>query len=172
EGLAAADETKGVDMAEKRPTVLTVMGILNIVLGSLFLLCNLCGGVVVLMMASGSKMFEVQGIDVFGDMWNFMKREVPAYPAITFGSLALNLVVDILLLIAGIGLLNVRSWGRVLSLIYSVITILMQIGMAIFTIAIVNPATARWSDDFARRLGGRLPPGAMSGDSTLNAILS
>jgi hypothetical protein len=148
------------------------MGILNIVFGSLFLICTLCGGIGLLMMMNSSSMFAVNGVNVLGDMWDYLKREVPAYPAITIGSLLAGLVLNIVLLVAGIGLLNMKNWGRVLSLIYSVISIVEQIGMLIFTLAFVNPATQRWQQDFLRRVGGRLPPGAMSSDSSLSNVLS
>jgi hypothetical protein len=157
-------------MVTKRPTVLTVMGILNIILGSLFLLCTLCTGIFVLMMVNRSSIFDVRGVNVLGDMWDYMKREVPAYPAVTIGSVVEGLLADTLLVIAGIGLLNMQSWGRVLSIIYSVTTILMQVFTLIFTLAYVNPATERWQQDFARRVGGGIPAGGMGGDSTLNNI--
>ena len=48
-------------MARKRPTVLTVMGILNIVIGGLFLVCNLCAGIFLLVLVGGN----LQG--AFGD---------------------------------------------------------------------------------------------------------
>ena len=159
-------------MARPRPTTVTVMGILNIIFGSLFLLCTICGGVLVLMMMNSSSMFAINGVNVLGDMWDYLKREVPAYPAITIASLVAGLILNVLLLVAGIGLLNMQNWGRVLSLVYSVISIIDQIAMLIFTIAYVNPATQRWQQDFARRMGARLPPGSLSGDSTFNNITS
>src|SRR5690349_13696963 len=114
-------------MARKRPAVVTVMGILNIVLGSLFLLCNLCGGVMLLVFlgtsAQGGGPFP-GGVNPIADMWAFMGREVPAFPAVSIGELVLNFILCACLIISGIGLLNMRGWARVLALIYSVITIL------------------------------------------------
>jgi hypothetical protein len=152
------------------------MGILNIVFGSLFLLCTICGGVGLLMMMSDSSMFTINGVNVLSDMWNYLKREVPAYPAVTIASLVAGLILNVVLLVAGIGLLNMQGWGRVLSLVYSVVSIIDQIAMLIFTIAYVNPATQRWQQDFAQRMarqmGGRIPQGGLGGDSTFNNILS
>jgi hypothetical protein len=139
------------------------MGILNIVFGSLFLLCTVCGGALLLMMLGNSSMFQIGGVNPVQDMWDFVKREIPAYPAIAIGSLVAGLVLNALLLISGIGLLNMQNWARVLALIYSVITIIEQIGSLIFTIAYVNPVMTRWEADFHRRFAGRLPPGGMGG---------
>jgi hypothetical protein len=163
-------------MTPKRPTALTVMGILNIVFGSLGLVCSLCAGIGYLFMLSNSPLLNLKagGVNVnpFTDQWEFMKREVPGYPAFMIGGLVEGLIGGTLLLIAGIGLLKVQSWGRVLSLLYALLTIVAQIFSLIFTLAYVNPAMQRWQQDFVRRFGGQLPPGGGLGEDSMfnNAI--
>ncbi len=160
-------------MARQRPAAVTVMGILNIVFGSLGLLCYICGGIGLLMLFNSNALNLPGGINPFEDMKVFMSREVPAYWPIAIGQIVLGFIMSILLLVAGIGLLNMGGWARVLSIIYSIITILMQIGGLIFTLAYVNPAMERWQQQFMGRVGGRLPPGAMGGaDSTFNNLTS
>jgi hypothetical protein len=144
-------------MARKRPTVLTVMGVLNIVFGGLGLACYLCVGLgLVLLFASvgGAGGAFPGGINPIADMWDFMKRDVPGFAAISIGQILLSFVMSIILVVAGIGLLIMKPWGRVLSICYSIVTILAQIGALVFQLAIVNPATQRWAQDFVRRHGG------------------
>jgi hypothetical protein len=158
-------------MKRVRPTSVTVMGILNIVFGSLSLLCMVCMGISLLVLSSPDMLRLPNGVNPVADMWDFMKREIPGYVAITIGSLVLGLIMSILLLTAGIGLLNMQNWARVMSILYSIVTVLTQLGSLIFTLAFVNPATARWQADFIRRQVGMLPPGAdLGGNSALNNI--
>ena len=157
-------------MARPRPTSVTVMGILNIVFGSLLLLCGVCAGVLVLLMLGNNSMFNVGGVNPVRELMDGIKREIPAYPAVIIASTVGGLILNALLIVAGIGLLKMQGWARVLSIIYSVITILEQIGMLIFTIAIVNPAMSRVEHELERRFAGRLPPGAMGGDSMAQNI--
>ncbi len=162
-------------MARKRPTVLTVMGILNIVLGSLFLLCGLCGGVFLLAAFGGAldaKMFP-GGVNPLSDMWNFMKAEVPGFAVFTIAEMVVSMVLSVTLVVAGIGLLGFRNWGRVLSILYGIVTIVVKVGSLVFAIAVVNPATARWQQDFQRRHGGAAGMGQQNmGDSYMNNISS
>jgi hypothetical protein len=159
-------------MAGRRATVLTVMGILNIVFGSLFMLCNLCAAVGLMFLFSSSSLFALPGFNVGPDMLEFMKQEVPAYVPVTVSHVVLSLILDIVLLVSGIGLLNVQRWGRALALIYCVVSIPMQLGITVFTVAVVNPAMQRWQLDFFGRMGAQLPPGAMGGNSVTNNLMS
>jgi hypothetical protein len=148
------------------------MGILNIVFGSLFLLCNLCTGFGLMFLFSSSSLFAVPGFNIGPDMLEFLKQEVPGYVPVTVSHLVLSLILDIALLVSGIGLLNVQRWGRVLALIYCVVSIPLQLGMTVFTVAAVNPAMQRWQLDFVRRMGAQFPPGAMGGNSLSNNLMS
>ncbi len=149
-------------MARQRPTAVTVMGILNIVFGSLSLLCLACSGIILLIMANQSGL----GNPVL-ELFEAMRREIPGYVPVTILSLTLGVLMAVLLIVAGIGLLNMRGWGRVLSIVYGIVTILTQIGAMIYQFAYVNPAMQRVHEN--------LPPafrGGMSGDPTFNAIMS
>ena len=126
------------------------MGILNIVLGSLFLLCNLCGSVVyLLLLANAGQGGLLQGkdnpqLDMMAKLWAFLQAEVPGFAAVRVTEMVVSLVASVLLIIAGIGLLSVKHWGRGLSIAYSIIAILETIGSLAYTIAVINPATERF----------------------------
>src|SRR5262249_4727947 len=81
--------------------------------------------------------------------------------------LVVGIVLQVLLIVAGIGLLNMKGWARVLSIFYSVLMILMQIGYLVFAIALANPAVHRWQEDFNRRFPG-LVAGGQSDPATNN----
>jgi len=135
-------------MPRKRPTVLTVMGILNIVFGSLGLVCDLCMGLGILLVVGapgGGGAF--QGRDnpfaEIGKQLAVVQGEVPYHTAVQVGQVVVGFFTSILLLVAGIGLLKIRNWGRMLSIAYSVVAILVTLANAIYTMAIVNPAVER-----------------------------
>src|SRR5437764_618412 len=69
-------------MARKRPTAVTVMGILNIVFGSLSLLCMACLGILMMAMFRSDMLVLPGGVNPVADMWEFMKREVPGYAVV------------------------------------------------------------------------------------------
>lgn len=144
-------------MPRARPTLLTVMGILNIVVGSLFLLLYICAGVGLLWMFTAR---DIPGMPVnpFPDLLEFLRRELPSYIPVTIAVILLSFVLSVLLIVAGIGLLNVRRWGRVLSLVYSVFMIVVQLGHVIYLLAVANPVLLRWQADFLRRMGAIAAP--------------
>jgi len=157
-------------MPRQRPTVLTVMGILNIVLGSLFVLCNICGGIGLLFGASGQGRQFQGGPNPFAEineLFNFLQAEIPSFVVIKVCELVVSLLASVLLVIAGIGLLSVRNWGRILSIAYSVIGILVTLGSLVFTLAIVNPATERF-------INARLAIGGQPGmnNTAFNSIVT
>ena len=131
-------------MRRRRPPGLTTMGVLNIVFGSLFLLCSLCNGGQ-LMMNTAAANRGPRGFlrEPGAEMLEALKAEIPGYMAIEVSRHLLHLGLAILLLTAGIGLLNMQRWARVGSIIYAVATIILEIGSLIFQLAFVNPVTSR-----------------------------
>ncbi|MHC5083023.1 MAG: DUF4339 domain-containing protein [Planctomycetota bacterium] len=111
--------------APPRPTSVTVLGILCIVFGGLGLLCTPVGLVAMFMpnLHGGANMYES-----------------PAMQAYMFISMGLGLVFAIVELAAGIGLLNLKSWGRSAALLYGWAAIVFGILGAIVNILIVLPA--------------------------------
>jgi hypothetical protein len=136
-------------MARRRPAVLTVMGILNIVFGSLGLLCNLCAGLS-LLLSLGGAMQAGQGQgggNPFGEdpeMVAFLRAEVPGYAAVRVIQVVVGLATCVVLILAGIGLLKMQRWGRMLSIAYSIVGILVTLGSLVYTLALVNPAMGRF----------------------------
>ncbi|HZY86564.1 MAG TPA: hypothetical protein VFE78_17145 [Gemmataceae bacterium] len=123
-------------MARYRPTAVLVLAILHLVGGGVGLVMDICGGAVA---AAGSSFSPGAGQSPQAKaQQEFQKRmeqrldqEIPARTAITYASLAVNLLLDILLLAGGLGLLSMQPWARTVSLVYAVLSILTKV----FTLA-------------------------------------
>ncbi len=100
----------------KRPTSVTVFGILNIVLAALGLFGLLASVFLFFPQAAASKNPVIQLIHDNG-----------AYAAWMKVSLALGFVATVAKLMAGIGLLQLKPWGRQLSIIYAIYAMVMVV---------------------------------------------
>jgi hypothetical protein len=153
-------------MERRRPTAVTVMGVLNIVFGSLSLLCTLCLGIMFLFV---SALFSQplppmpQGpgmppnVPPINEVWDLMRQQVTWLMPYLIGSLLVGLVLAIMLIIAGIGLLNMKRWGRVLSIIYAVVTIIVQVAETVAQIAYINPTMERAQQEALQKIAARNP---------------
>jgi hypothetical protein len=79
-----------------------------------------------------------------GEIMKYYNDNVPGYQAFTIGSIAVSILLDVMLLSAGIGLLNMRPWARMLSFVYAPMSILNRIGTFIYQLIFVMPATEKF----------------------------
>lgn len=100
-----------------RPTSVTVLGILNIV----FAAFGLMGIAFSILM-----MFVKPDLNVKNPVLDVM-RQNPGYVMYTNISMVVGAVFTLVLLLAGIGLLMLRPWGRWLSIAYAVFAIISLI---------------------------------------------
>jgi hypothetical protein len=126
-------------MARQRPTSVLVMGILNMVFGGLGLLLTLCAGGMLGFMRYGHlpATNNQDALDVYRGV---IEREAPDYFEIVLSALGLSLVLLVILFIAGTGLIAMRRWGRMLSIIFSITFIVLQTWSLVWTIKL-NPAS-------------------------------
>jgi len=75
--------------------------------------------------------------------------EVPGAQALKVASLVQDTVLSVCLLVAGIGLLRMRAWGRSLSLLYAVLSILYKIGSIVYILLYTLPAMQALAKEFA-----------------------
>jgi hypothetical protein len=127
------------------------MGILNIVFGSLFLLCYLCNGVQLIMQSSGKAGGFGGANDPGVELANQMQAEIPGLMVHQVSTTLLHLALSVLLLSSGVGLLNMQHWARVGSIVYAVVTIILEIGNLIYQLAFINPVMKRVLEDMLRR---------------------
>jgi hypothetical protein len=144
------------------------MAILNFVFGGLGLFCALCQGGSLALMGNMDSLFGKAGTpNPMADMIN----QVPGFLPFSIFQHACNLVLSICLIVAGFGLLKMSGWGRWLSVGYAVTNIVAHIGMLVYQLVYLNPALAKWQQDFvAKQAGGRAQPTPFVGDSTLSNI--
>jgi len=136
-------------MAERtRPGTLTTIAVLNIVFGSLGLICGCLNGLFVgaLLIASRDNPSEL--MRVLAEARDLLQREIPSYQAVVISRCLYILVFSSLLIVAGIGLLYVANWARVLSFIYALTAILSQGAYLVYAIIVEHPAAARMQAQF------------------------
>jgi hypothetical protein len=122
---------------QRRPAAVLVLAVLHLVGGSLGLLAGLCG-------LAGQAM---QGVfagpgGAAGNPGIVLQKKLEALPgqqAFTLGELGANLVLDVMLITAGIGLLNLRPWARTLSLVYAPLAILKRLAVLAYTFMVIIP---------------------------------
>src|SRR5436309_1238936 len=114
-------------MPRQRPPVLTTMGILNIVFGSIFLLCFLCDGGQFAINSSSARRPRAIFRDPAAEVLQALQAEVPGYTAFQVSRILFSMGLAILLLTAGIGLLNMQRWARVGSIVYAIATIFLEV---------------------------------------------
>jgi hypothetical protein len=136
-------------MRRKPPTAVMVIAILHFVFGGLGLLCGVCGGVMEL--AGGAKAFPQAGD---AEQRAHMQRQeerriltekvqnerIPFYQAYTATNRVMNLVLSAVMVVAGFGLVYLKSWGRWLSVGYAVVSLLLQLVVLFYTVVYFGPA--------------------------------
>jgi hypothetical protein len=154
-------------MPRFRPTSITVIAILHLVGGGLGLMGGVCGGAVQLVKASQAAPAAPAPPPAPGAMPNqadmearmeaYYESTIPSYQLHKWGSLAFDLLLDVMLVTAGIGLLGMHPWARYLSLVYAVLSILYHIYNLIYMLGFFLPAS---SEFFERELAGMPGPPA------------
>jgi hypothetical protein len=128
-------------MQARRPTTVMVLGILNIVFGSLSLGC--CGLFGLLTLMEDSRR----------EWWGRLKAQVPAVEAVAVGEIVAQSLLAVLLVVAGTGLLRMAGWARVLSIGYAVVTFVLETAVLLYELIVVNPLKRqmmkfRFTDDW------------------------
>jgi hypothetical protein len=134
-------------MEPKRPTAVTVVAVLNMVMGGLGLICSCLATLVTAVMANADQFpnqDQAQVLAQLAQLWEHLVAEVPGYVAVETTSLILGFVLSSMVIVAGIGLLSLQRWARTCSLICAVVTLIEQIALLGYTLILVNPAKLRF----------------------------
>lgn len=109
-------------MAKKRPGVIVTIAIFHFIAVAL----GLCGFGFSMIGIAARQMQQPEQMDpqsqVQLELQKKLEAEVPGMKAYEYGSLGLNLIFTITLLISGIGLLSMKPWSRTLSIFYGVVS--------------------------------------------------
>jgi hypothetical protein len=146
-------------MPYHRPGSATAAGVLAIIYGSLFSLCGLCGVVSVATQGAGNNfMFgnDEQHAQLQKAMLAALDRDVPGYQVYQVAGTAAGLIGASLMLLAGIGVLYLRGWARVLAIADSLVLVALSLFQAVYQLVFVMPALGRF---FQVGLPAALPQG-------------
>jgi len=134
-------------MERRRPGVVTVFGVLNIVFGALGLIGICCSLPAILgAHAGGGPVARVMG-------------HAPVYRIWAIFSIATGFLAAPALIAAGIGLLAMKSWGRVVTIIYSIYAIAFGLIGTLMNLIFLVPPLLR----MAERHHGPEAAGAVGG---------
>ena len=147
--------------APQRPAAVTVIAIMNFVLGGFGLLGALCGGLALVLIGSlASSMPAPPGQpNPLKELMGVVEA-IPGFIPVMITSYVLGAIWSIVLIVAGIGLLRLRRWARTACLIYAVYTLLATLGSTVYTFAVVQPAMEKWQAEFLAKMQPRGAAGA------------
>jgi hypothetical protein len=134
-------------MAVNRPTMVLVVGILQIVFGAMGLMCDLVGGVT-LATTGGTGQFNMGGntpqarrqVEMQQHMERVREEKEPYYKQVAFANLGVSVTLSLMMLLSGIGLVRVEAWGRSLGIGYAVLSLLTKVLTVLYAAAFTVPA--------------------------------
>lgn len=161
-------------MIKDRPTSVFVIAILHLVFGFMGLLLYLCaGGGLALLYGLASASPNPNPNNPAGNPFAMLKElpvafynNIPGVVPYFIVTLGIGFIFNIVIIVAGFGLLKMKKWARTASILYGVVTIVLVLGSAVYQLTIYNPgalkATQEWTKMMEQKLGpnagGRRPP--------------
>jgi hypothetical protein len=138
-------------MPQKKPTSVVVIAILQLVFGILGLL-----GVALNLSGAGKQLnaMNQQNQPIKPEqLEEKVAAKIPHYQLIQNVSMGISGVLCLLMILSGIGLLGLHSWARLLAIFYGILSILITLGSALYSFAVVGPAYAEIGDEVTRQGG-------------------
>jgi hypothetical protein len=146
----------------RRPAIILVMAILNMVMGGFGLLCGFCaavGNAVGLAVLGGQQ--NMPGA-ASNEMFDYMDKHCPGWQAVEVGRGLMFMLLGVLLIVAGIGMLKMQNWSRWLCLLCAAGIFFVCLGYAVYQVAFLMPATDKMHEDLERKLGVQPTPGGQA----------
>jgi hypothetical protein len=138
-------------MLQKRPGSVLTIAILHLIGGGLGLLIGICAGLGLLVQGTFMKSLASADPQNVGlRLQAYMAQRLPFTNAVGYGEVVINLVLSVMLLTAGIGLLSMRNWARILSLVYAVMSILHKLFAFGFFVFVSWPVVSEFLEAEAR----------------------
>jgi hypothetical protein len=148
------------DIQNPPPASIKVFGILQIVFGGLALLCSLLGALGLAMSfamggaagggaaAPNLKPQEKEMVE-FQQSLPTIQDKQPGGKVVQYAQAGLDLVLSVVMIVSGIGLLQMQAWGRLLAIGYSVVSLLQKVFGIVYAVAFTIPATNQLIETFA-----------------------
>jgi hypothetical protein len=159
-------------MPAPRPGSVTAAAVLAIVYGSLGMLCGLCGVAGLATQGLVAKNFMPVGGPNQPDiqkMQQALEQDIPGYRAFQIANPTVGLALSFAILLAGIGLLGMKSWARTLALVICVLDILwigfLTFYQSVYVMPVSTKAAEAMMAGIAKGPGkpGVPPPAQMEG---------
>lgn len=145
--------------APQRPAPVIIVAVLNFLFGGMGLFGSFCGAFAVLVMPALLQSLPAPPAGQPGPKdLAAVFDSIPGYYPFMIGSLLLSLVMSVVLIAAGVGLLQMRSWGRTATLVFAVYTVLSTAAGLVYSITYVNPAMEKWVAQIQAKAGPGAPP--------------
>lgn len=127
-----------ITRAPDRPGGVIAIGIINIVLACCLFVCHTCDG-----LTTVGLMFNDQD-PLFQDLNNFMSHAAPSRPLVLFGAVLFGFIEAMALVVSGIALLAMQSWGRGLAIFMVIPALAVHLGRPVYELVIIRPALDRF----------------------------
>jgi hypothetical protein len=135
-----------------------VIAIFHLIFGGLALLGMICGGVLIAasvsMMANMPKPAGQPAPPDPFEEYKYLNDHLPGYYAYLGGTGVIAVVASIVLVVAGIGLLKMRPWARVASIVYGVAEIVIGLGSLVYNLVFVAPLSVDYQAEVSKRTPG------------------
>lgn len=126
-------------------TTLTVLGILNLVAGSLGLIVTLFSVVGLIVIYGGGAVPTSSPLDS-GAVQNHIRAVRPEYRFVEIVDFGIGFLFDAMLIVSGIGLLYRKKWARIVALTWAVASFFKRLLMTGYTVMAVVPTMTRYYD--------------------------
>jgi hypothetical protein len=128
-----------------RPTSVLVIAILQFIFAGLWVLIDLCGGAAQLSggspgMGGRGGQAEMQ-MQMQRDIEAAAARRLPSYKAVSLILVLLDLVLCGIMIGGGVGLMQMQPWGRTLTIVYALFSLVMKVAQIAFAALVTGPAT-------------------------------
>ena len=138
-------------MPQKRPLAVVVIAVLQLVFGVPAL-----GNYALSLAGADQAVASLGQVNPSGqqrltllDVEKHLQENVPGYAAVQRGGDGVETVVALSMIASGIGLLLFRPWGRVLALVYAVVSIVITVAYLGWYLAAVAPAVVAFGREIA-----------------------
>jgi hypothetical protein len=129
-----------------RPVLVTLIAIVQLIVGALLLACNAFGLVVTFAGESSATVTIRQGGEAITRVYDTreeMEKQAPGHTSVLHGSAAAELAFNFAMIVGAIGVLRLRAWGWWLSLAWALLRILYQVVTAYYLWTVAMPAANR-----------------------------
>ncbi|HEV3117763.1 MAG TPA: hypothetical protein VGY58_11960 [Gemmataceae bacterium] len=135
-------------MPSTRPASITVIAILQLIFGGITVLMYVCGGLIALaspmmagMKAQGQKNNQPEAAVTVAEGVAKAMADLPGASVLRYVNYAVNGFLTLAMIVGGIGLLRMRNWARVLTILYGVVSVADKLFDLIYSLKYEIPAT-------------------------------